>query len=474
MKDFDFFSIADFFGFYKNDKVYFCHDNIQTNNIKKYNDRIATTEYPKFVRNTRIKIKNDETAIKILDPAAVPAKPDLNIVTSLMPAIAMFALVVVLRGVLSTTGGTFVLFSICSMGLGVVTSVISIFDKKKQYKKDCAERTETYLTYIEKKKKEIEEAREKELEGLQQQYYSIEEDIEHISSFSAQLFDRLPEDEDFLRFIRTIFASDKDAELFETSKKNTIEKFRKNYKNGEFRALYKAFEYSDANKGYKLYDLIEGLQKINYETFINENKLLIVPDNCCLYINGKLQDISCEAVEQINTIFAENQHTATLGGTMSEQRLKDDAHLLEVARENVNVDILSLGFETNISVLDRMIYLLFQSQKILAENKILHIDTFDSSIIMQTEEVIKMKMMLKNVLKEEAFEQTRKHVLGVINQWLEMDPMRFNMLAVELKIENVQIIDFLNIISTVEYDEFVTNVIKMRPTVSEAQIIMRR
>lgn len=159
---------------------------------------------------------------------------------------------------------------------------------------------------------------------------------------------------------------------------------------------------------------------------------------------------------------------------MSEQRLKDDAHLLEVARENVNVDILSLGFETNISVLDRMIYLLFQSQKILAENKILHIDTFDSSIIMQTEEVIKMKMMLKNVLKEEAFEQTRKHVLGVINQWLEMDPMRFNMLAVELKIENVQIIDFLNIISTVEYDEFVTNVIKMRPTVSEAQIIMRR
>ena len=34
-------------------------------------------------------------------------------------------------------------------------------------------------------------------------------------------------EEDFLRFIRTIFASDKDAELFETSKKNTIEKFRK-------------------------------------------------------------------------------------------------------------------------------------------------------------------------------------------------------------------------------------------------------
>lgn len=103
---------------------------------------------------------------------------------------------------------------------------------------------------------------------------NVDRTITHLTYISKQeTFE-----EDFLRFIRTIFASDKDAELFETSKKNTIEKFRKNYKNGEFRALYKAFEYSDANKGYKLYDLIEGLQKINYETFINENKLLMVGD----------------------------------------------------------------------------------------------------------------------------------------------------------------------------------------------------
>jgi len=71
----------------------------------------------------------------VLDPATIPVKPELNIVTSLMPAIAMFALVVVLRGVMSTTGGAFVLFSICSMGLGVVTSIISIFEKKKKYKR---------------------------------------------------------------------------------------------------------------------------------------------------------------------------------------------------------------------------------------------------------------------------------------------------------------------------------------------------
>ena len=133
LKDCDFVAVADFFGYYRENRLYFCHSNIRTNGIAKYTDPLKTgTTYPKFVRNTRIKVKRDEVPIKVLDPATIPVKPELNIVTSLMPAIAMFALVVVLRGVMSTTGGAFVLFSICSMGLGVVTSIISIFEKKKK------------------------------------------------------------------------------------------------------------------------------------------------------------------------------------------------------------------------------------------------------------------------------------------------------------------------------------------------------
>lgn len=199
MENCDFISVADFFGYYKNDRLYFCHKNIRTNNIKKYAEHLTVaTSYPKFIRNTRIKAKYDKTPIKILDPSSIPVEPELNIVTSLMPAIAMFALVVVLRGILSATGGTFVLFSICSMGLGVITSIVSIFEKRKKYKKECDERKIKYLTYIDNKRAEIETAREEELKCLRQQYYSIEQDIEHIESFSPVLFDRIPEDSDFL------------------------------------------------------------------------------------------------------------------------------------------------------------------------------------------------------------------------------------------------------------------------------------
>lgn len=199
LNDYDFISVADFSAFYKEKQLYFSKTNIRLNGIGDLVEQVDISEkYPVFIRNTRIKSKCEESPIKILDPAAVPKKPELNIVTSLLPSIAMFALVVVLRGVLNNTGGSFVLFSICSMGLGVVTSVISILDKKKKYKTECAERLKVYNEYIENKKGQIEEARQEEVQCLKEQYYSTEQDLEHIEKFEPCLFDRTPEDEDFL------------------------------------------------------------------------------------------------------------------------------------------------------------------------------------------------------------------------------------------------------------------------------------
>lgn len=199
LNDYDFISVADFSAYYKGKELYFSKKNVRLNGIGNFVEQVEIDEqYPMFIRNTRVKSKCDRTPIKVLDPATIPTKPELNIVTSLMPTIAMFALVVVLRGIMSTSGGTFVIFSICSMGLGVITSIISIFDKKKKYKADCENRKTTYLNYIANKKEEIEAARQEELECLREQYYSTEQDLEHIESFSACLFDRIPEDEDYL------------------------------------------------------------------------------------------------------------------------------------------------------------------------------------------------------------------------------------------------------------------------------------
>ena len=197
--DYDFFAMADYSFYYKEGKIYFDAKELSSGTIRiKQLYESSIFDYPKFVRNTRLKLKNEEEPINILDPEKLPTKPETNIIVSLLPAIAMFALVVILRGVMNSTGGGFVIFSICSMGLGVFTSVMSIITQRRKYKKTCKERVNKYEKYIDDKKEEIKEAHEKELKCLESEFYSIEEDVEHIKRFDYMLFDRVPEDEDFM------------------------------------------------------------------------------------------------------------------------------------------------------------------------------------------------------------------------------------------------------------------------------------
>ena len=194
----DFFAISDFVFYVKNGFLWTeAEDRCQ---VKTYNykDIREKANYPKFVRNTRIRSEIDDEPIKVLDPDTVPIKPELNIVTSLMPTLMMFALVVVLRGIMSESKGTYIIFSICSMGMGVVTSILNIINSQRKYKKSVAKRKNIYTEYIEKKKLEIFEARQKELECLRENYYSTEQDLEHLINHDSKLFDRLPDDKDFL------------------------------------------------------------------------------------------------------------------------------------------------------------------------------------------------------------------------------------------------------------------------------------
>ncbi len=199
LKNYDFISVADFSAYYKDKQLYFSKRNIHINGIGQLIESVDIGgAYPMFNRNTRAKAIINDEKIKILDPDTIPIKPELNIVTSLMPTVVMFVLVVLLRGIMSETGGTYVIFSICSMGMGVITSVLNIIHGQRKYIKECEKRKKVYFNYVTKKRKEIVDARNEELQVLRDKYYSTVEDLEHIESFSSELFDRTPEDEDFL------------------------------------------------------------------------------------------------------------------------------------------------------------------------------------------------------------------------------------------------------------------------------------
>ena len=113
----------------------------------------------------------------------------------MIPALAMLALTVVLRGIIGG-GGTFVIYSICSMSIGIIMSVVTFFNDKKEYKKDKIEREVKYKAYISEKEEAILNSRSNELRVLDNIYKPMKENIENVNVFSKDLFDRNPEHDD--------------------------------------------------------------------------------------------------------------------------------------------------------------------------------------------------------------------------------------------------------------------------------------
>lgn len=198
--DTDFFSVVGYSFYYKDGLLYTDSENgIRIKGLRSSFDSIhsGNMEYPKFVRNVRKKIVLSEEPITILDPEQKPQQPKNNIFMQLLPAIGSLVLVVLLRGVMGG-GGSFVLFSACSMALGMVTTVVSFVTGNKDYKKELEKREKDYSAYVAGKRREIETARREEALQLSQIYIPSQQQLKRVFDFSGDLFDRQYEDEDFL------------------------------------------------------------------------------------------------------------------------------------------------------------------------------------------------------------------------------------------------------------------------------------
>ena len=194
IKNKDFFSIGDYSFYYKNGYIFTQKSSQIRENGVEYSDSTNRNQYPKFNRNSRIKTKVNDSKIEILDPPAKPKKQKENLFTRLFPSIVM----IVVSVVMGIKGGVFVYVSIASAVAGIITSIITVSQSKKEYRIELTERIEKYNKYIERKKEELGSARDEELKIVNNTYISYEEEIQNLKNFSYKLFDRCPEDDDFL------------------------------------------------------------------------------------------------------------------------------------------------------------------------------------------------------------------------------------------------------------------------------------
>ncbi|MBE6817538.1 MAG: type VII secretion protein EssC [Ruminococcaceae bacterium] len=200
IKNFDFFSIAEFSFYYKGGKIY-TSKKVTVNGLNYFDD-LKKNNYPKFNRNTRIKIVLDDEKIEVLDPPAKPQKQKNNILQRLLPSLGMI-LVCILMATMGSgkEGGTSIaMFAMSGISgvMAIITSVIAIINSKKEFKQQTKERIEKYTKYIDNKKNEIQQFRNKEKNELDEIFINQDLIKKEFGDFSSDLFDRVPEDDDFL------------------------------------------------------------------------------------------------------------------------------------------------------------------------------------------------------------------------------------------------------------------------------------
>ena len=190
----DFLSVADFFFYIKGEKIWAeIRPDLIVNDLS-YVDQSSNPCYPKFKRSTRVKSVISKDPIEILDPPAKPQKTKTNIFVQLLPSVGMFVTV----GLMASMGGAMIWFSLISGGIAILTTLLTLIENKKEYKRNVAERIKTYNFYIDKKRVEIGEIRDYEKRLLEQKYVPQQTEYNQFNAFSSQLFDRNLEDEDFL------------------------------------------------------------------------------------------------------------------------------------------------------------------------------------------------------------------------------------------------------------------------------------
>lgn len=194
IKDGDFFSVADYYFFLKGNALWAEIRSDLTVNGLGFGDYPERNGYPRFSRNTRLKTVICEDKIEILDPPSKPQKPKSNLFMKLFPSFGML----IAAGAMAFMGGTMIIFSLISCTIAIITAVVGVMEGKKEFREKTANRIEVYQKYIASKRQEIEECRNREWTERNEIYIPAEQEIQQVEKFSPDLFDRTPQDEDFL------------------------------------------------------------------------------------------------------------------------------------------------------------------------------------------------------------------------------------------------------------------------------------
>ncbi len=171
-------------------------DSYRTNLLELHPENYEFEGFPNYKRSPRIikRIPKDEIEIRKPSDKATMGKGSL--LQMILPPLFMMAVTVAIS-IFSNMGGIMALSSLTT-AMTTVFTVVKYFDERKECRLKNERREESYQDYLVEKRKELNHAREKEMEAWAYNYPHIEEIERLTAEYSSRIYERNMHDEDFL------------------------------------------------------------------------------------------------------------------------------------------------------------------------------------------------------------------------------------------------------------------------------------
>lgn len=273
--------------------------------------------------------------------------------------------------------------------------------------------------------------------------------------------------------LQIIFDHDYNRDMFDQAKLAAKEAFATRYKEGAFRALYKAYEFSDLNKRFTLKSLISDIEHIDFNIFKECAKALLVPGNVCMYIVGNTSNLNLNNLALSKSDLADS-HSVRIAGFNYDPLLRQDAHITSIARDDHCTIIEAFDFlNPNITNLAKLLIVEILAEHIQTHYADIWVDSLDASVIFSSEQVRSYKNNCFDCT-EKSYIAAQKGLLGKYISLLEKNPEHFAIKAASQMTIGVYVDQYLSFLSQCTYEMFKEVCVTADYKISEAQIVLRK
>lgn len=260
----------------------------------------------------------------------------------------------------------------------------------------------------------------------------------------------------FLQDVQTIldvlFTIEIDEEKWLVEKENTLNRFKANYKDLNFRGRMKMLEFTHANKSFQLGQLTQDLLDVDLDTVYTMRTSLVYPKNCFLFIHG---NIDVATVNNLKIEKSAEKEVMHLYEPVDIYELHDEKL---VVKSKGNYASGGLKFDrppTLTGMAKEYVVLTLIGQILFRGAYLIEVDPLDVSLLYNNR-LAQYKHDIFKALTDNNVEQARKEIYESLYQELVIYPSRLVEKVGRLHFNNINYFEVMSILENIDRDEIMS------------------